>query len=501
MILYKQDPTLPLITVTTISGEVEYRKNCRKKNENYYVIDKDIVQIDGDWYIVNDSYATFDHEKKCWVLRNKVHNLCNGVIGFDKETKTLTMGFFTKNYLNNVIVSTEIAEHYAINASVLEGSGFVEELGSGKYKKGLRNNVIRTLGNNQRFGYNIEDNGMQFLIQNYNSKQYNINLNHAKIANLLNGVTFGIELEACAGNMPIHLLNRCGLSICRDGSLIDKDGVYAPEYVTIPLSGAKGVSNVVEMCDHLQKRNKIDYKCAYHLHIGGIETSRLFLVSLHSLCYKIQGNLFKMFPHYKLKPEGFKEKNYCKLLPKVFKRITPSENFGEYVNTSYNELYKYLTEDTNGKKEQFSATFNRKTKRHNGRYKWDRVSRYHWLNMVNVFFSHRNTLEFRVHTPTFNATKIINWLLICNAICKYAQKYPLKCLDNTKISLEEVLNYYAKQNSFSTYNSFISRYLNTYVAERKAMFAKDKKEEDYLSNHELATDSNYEFIFEGIKLV
>lgn len=501
MTLYKQDPTLPLQTVTTVQGDVEYRKNCRKRENIYYTIDRDIVLINGEWHIVGSSYATFDHEKQVWCLRNKVLDLQNGVIGFDNESQKLIFGYFTSNPYNNVVVHTGLQNYYAINATVLDNSPYTEELGSGYYKKGLTINPIKTLVNHNRNGYNIEDNGMYRLISLYDKKQYTINLNHAKIGNLLNGVTFGVELEACAGAMPQHLLNRTGLSICRDGSLIDKDGIYAPEYVTVPLSGAKGISNIVEMCEYLQKRNKIDYKCAYHLHLGNINTSRMFLVSLHSLAYKIQGEVFKMFPFYKLKPDGFKEKNYCKLLPKTFKRLQPNEDFNTYINTSYNKLYTYLTEDQNGKKVEFSPQFNRKTKAHNGRYKWDRVSRYHWLNMVNVFFSDRNTIEFRVHTPTFNATKIVNWLLICNAICKYAEKYPVKCLDESKITLQDVLQYYATKNSYSSYNSFISRYLIAYVKERQAMFAADKKAEDYLSNHELKADNKYKFSFEDTNLI
>ena len=67
--------------------------------------------------------------------------------------------------------------------------------------------------------------------------------------------------------------------------------------------------------------------------------------------------------------------------------------------------------------------------------------------------------------------------------------------------MQDVLQYYATKNSYSSYTSFISRYLIAYVKERQAMFAADKKAEDYLSNHELKADNKYKFSFEDTNLI
>lgn len=498
---YKDNPNLPLQIVKTISGNKEYRKNCRKRGGSFYAIGTDIIKINGVWYAIRSKKVNYDYELKEWYLtdlprKNMVHR---GVVGIKEGG--FVLGSFTKNKYNNCNISNQINTFQCIHPDVLIGSGYVEEIGTGYYKKGLvANAIVNSRGHSDK-GYNIEDNGYHELIELYNNKPYKINLNHAKIANLLKDTTFGVEMEACAGNMPPHLLFRTGTCICKDGSILDLQGRYAPEYVTVPLSGAKGISNVVELCNYLKERNNLDLKCSLHLHLGGFKTSRLFLLALHSLCYKIQGGVFKMFPYYKLKPEGIKGKNYCKVLPKVIKRYEPEMNFEQYISENYKKLYTYLSEDDRNGKCEPCKEYNRKNMKHKGMHKWNKVSRYHWLNMINSIFSTRNTLEFRIHTPTFNETKIINWLLICNAICKYAERYPLRCLDATKLDFDNILEYYQLTNSQSIYAQFITNYLKAYVESRVEMFKEDKKKEDHTSEHELIADKTYTFTYQDKQLL
>ncbi len=501
---YADRPDLPLQVVKTITGDKEYRKNCRRKDGLWFAIDVDIAQVEGKWYKTTDTQILFDHHTKQYGLTYKVQSNCaKGIVGYNKDTKEFIFGYFTRDPYNNCVVSKGVNKHSCINAEVLAGTKYKEDVATGTWIENGSAEIATGKGHSDK-GYNIEDNGYERLIKLYIERPYKLNLNHAKIAHLLKDTTFGIELEACAGNTPQYMLNRYGCTICRDGSLVNADGAYPPEYVTVPLSGAKGITNTIELTECLKSRNLVDLKCAYHLHLGNINTSRQFIVALHSLCYKIQGNVFKMFPHYKLKPDGIKGKNYCKLLPKTIKQYKSGEDYTEYINTNYKRLFKYCTEYQAGdetKKVEADRNFNRKTKAHNGKAKWSKLARYHWLNMCNIFFSERNTVEFRLHTPTFNATKIINWLLICNAICRYAEKYPLQCIDSTKITFTEVLSYYQRANSNSEYNHFVSNYLQAYVEERTQMFKLDKKKKDLTSDHELQSDKDYTFTYNGKQLL
>lgn len=501
--MYKENPDLPLQVCTTITGDREYRKNCDRKDGAWFAKGVEVIELDGKWYTHNSPLLGYDHELKKLFLKEKYRFgggiYMDGVIGYNKEQQQFEIGSFTLNKYNNVKVQLVDRTLMAINAEVLEGSGYVEELATGYWRKGLRGNVIKNLVNHNNKGYNIEDQGYEKLIKTYNEKPYKLNIDHAKIASLLSGTTFGIELEACAGNLPQHLLNRTGCCICKDGSLLDGN-IYPPEYVTVPLAGPKGVGNAIELCGYLSTRNIVDLKCSYHAHLGGFVTSRQFLVALHSLCFKIQGEVFKMFPYYKLKPEGIKGKNYCKLLPKVFKQFKGETDYTTYINESYKLLYAYLSEDQNKKRVLPSKLTNRKNKVHlGGHYKWNKMARYHWINMINSVFSNRNTIEFRLHTPTFNAIKIINWLLICNAICKYAERYPLRCIDSTKVKFDDVLSYYEMTNP-TEYTKFATQYLKAYVAERTKMFKADKRREDFTSQHELDGDKAYTFTHNKRKL-
>lgn len=117
---------------------------------------------------------------------------------------------------------------------------------------------------------------------------------------------------------------------------------------------------------------------------------------------------------------------------------------------------------------------------------------------MNLFFSPRRTAEFRLHHATLNGQKMVNWLFICIAILRYAEKHAKKILTtNTPITLDDVLNYYA--DTFKSKDAiFLSEYLKAYVKERKDYFRKDFERGDYTSEKEQAQDKHYKFTYEGV---
>lgn len=117
---------------------------------------------------------------------------------------------------------------------------------------------------------------------------------------------------------------------------------------------------------------------------------------------------------------------------------------------------------------------------------------------MNMFFSDRKTMEFRLHSATTNGQKMINWLFICNAILKYAEKYPKQILSNgDPISLDSILDYYSTH--FKTKEAtFLSNYLKAYVANRKEYFLNDRKKGDLESKKEMTGDKDFVFTFEGV---
>ena len=142
--------------------------------------------------------------------------------------------------------------------------------------------------------------------------------------------------------------------------------------------------------------------------------------------------------------------------------------------------------------------FNAKVHKHPQAHKWDRKSRYYWMNAMNTIFSERGTVEFRPHTPTTNPQKIVNWLFICNAIVRYASLHSKSILTDRKqkITLNKVLDYYAE--NFGSTGRFLSEYLKAYVTERKEKFIRDYERGDKISNWEIEEDKDYLFNYQGI---
>lgn len=114
-----------------------------------------------------------------------------------------------------------------------------------------------------------------------------------------------------------------------------------------------------------------------------------------------------------------------------------------------------------------------------------------------MIFSPRHTAEFRIHEATLNHQKSINWLFICNAIVRYAEKHVDDIFTGKKITMTQILNYY--RDKFNNPDAaFLSKYLIAYFNERSKMFNADRAIGDRLSEHTITNDKKYKFSFEGV---
>jgi hypothetical protein len=348
--------------------------------------------------------------------------------------------------------------------------------------------IVKDRNNNV---YNAVDNMAAFELKKHyhNNSIITIDNDVKKVAKYIKDTTFGIELETINGSLPDYITNKLGIITCKDGSTKDEDGYYPPEYVSVPLKGAKGIQTAREMCKEVTKHSDIDLKCSYHLHMGGFKMDRVFLVSMYKLCHKIQDSIFDMFPYYKRDEVKYanKEKNYCKKLPFAVKNYV-SGDFNNYINSSYENIYFFLSGGFN-----FTPKYNFKRKFNPwGNQKWNISSRYYWLNFTNLVFGKQDTIEFRLHTPTTNSDKVINWLFICNAILGFARNNIKDCISDKPISIVDVLNYY--KNHYKTSNAAnLSDNLISYYNNRKAHYNSDFENGNYLSQGDLLTDSSFSF--------
>ena len=93
-------------------------------------------------------------------------------------------------------------------------------------------------------------------------------------------------------------------------------------------------------------------------------------------------------------------------------------------------------------------------------------------------FKDFRTIEFRLHTPTSNRYKVFNWLLICSALARYAER--LDVITLSTLTIKDVLD--------TVYPPAISNRLNNYLTYRKKMF---ENEEDPLGKAEFSNDNKY----------
>lgn len=498
MTLYKDNPNLKIKIVTTVSGKKEYRKNCKYIKGKYYIINEDVFEINETWYRKESGFIEFDHELKRWTLKNSVH-LIKGIVAFENNVPTI--GYFSENPYNNCTAHYNGGRMPAISSELLLKNGYFENIATGEYyseaavgkASAAKMKTIRIEGNFQHKGYNIEDNKDEFALKKRLYADYNHKKSRDGVAfgKFLTDITYGLEIETSEGNVPNHLQNRLGLVACRDGS------ISAAEFVTVPMSGAKGLQNIKEISETLVPRCNVDINCSLHIHTGSIPLDRASLVTLYMLSYQIQDDVFKMFPYFKTDPRGIKRKNYCQKLKKF--NINPCKDFSkvgfkEYIDNVYYTIYMFLSDGVPP-----DENHNRKRGEHPIKNKWDRHSRYYWANFQNMVFTNRGTAEWRIHTATLNSQKMINWLFITNAICKYAQDHQEEILSNAKdIKFVDVLNYYKEKYPNNERAAFLSDYLQAYYKERCRVFKRDIDRDDKLSDHELRTDKTYVFTYEGI---
>ena len=496
---YADDDSLSLLTIRTHKGDVEYKINCRSFGGIFYVKGKDLIfnEQAGNWVFPQD--LVLDSETGEQVIKSG--KLIRGIVSVD-DFGNVVEGYYTPNPYKNCFVSSHSRTYNCISPDVLPERFYREDGARDLYHdiRGYNNTDVmhitsRKLQRGASAGqvYNIEDDkhSYEFRKDLYKKSEFPQDWDLRLGGRLLKDLTFGIELETVNGNLPNHLRNKYGVTICKDGSIKDASGAYPPEYVTVPLTGGKGLQTIRNVSGEIAKRSDIDIKCSYHLHIGNIEITRIFMVAMYALSCKIQDQIFKMFPYYKTNPNGIKEKNYCKKLPNmlnVYSDTHASPEFVAYINKSYSDIFSFLSGGL------FLGRDNNRKNRTNPwpSGKWNIKSRYYWVNFVNLVFSERNTLEFRIHTPTLNGHKIINWLFICNAIARYAEKYPYKCITDKTINIEDVFNYY-KTSYESKYSTIVSDNIVTYYKERCDYFRNDYRNGDNISNTELVTDKDYDF--------
>ena len=448
--------------VKTINGVEAYEKNCRLIDGKYYLIGNNKIENSGDVYLINNRYirsttkmVVFDHFEKEYKYRNNA--LTEGIIGTDGET--LIKGFFSRHPLYNVkVVLKDKTEDVAISSNVLNFA-YRERLSSGVFYhisllEASRFNDLRGVPREVKEALNYDakssiDRVMKTYETNYNPV---ICRDAQNVGESLKHYTFGLEFETSIGIIPNNKLSFLPLIPLRDGSI---DGL---EFATVPLQGPKGVQAIIDCADELNRRTEFNDGCSLHFHIGGMPRTVEFILAFYKFMSVFQDEIFSMFPIYKKQNFGVKRKNYSAPFPfeEVNFRMEPAININDrkQVNKNFDILFQYLS---GGNSFEEYGNELRNVQSHpadpNGNQKWNIKHRYSFINFIPLIFGNKQTIEFRIHTPTYNSNKIIDFLMLNTYLIDYVSLNIKGILAGT--------DYFLRHNRLSHFlDTYVPKYIN-----------------------------------------
>ena len=444
--------------VVNVNGFEVPECSCRLIGGNYYFIGDVNIENSGDVFLINKRYVRvenliYNHTVSKYTLPSK--NLIKGIVSFDKSND-FVIGYFEKNMLYNVILFDQKLEmNYCLNKSIIPLC-YREQLSTGYYfhiskKQASDFNYLNDVSREVKESLPYDSRGITDKFKAKFEKNYNpiITNNVEKYSGLLKDYTFGLEFETIKGTLSEEKLEILPLIPLRDGS------ISGLEYVTIPLRGKIGMQALIDSVEELKSKTLYDNSCALHYHIGGIPRTPEFLLAFYKVSSFFQEEMFSMFPLYKKYNFGVKRKNYSKPFPvnKINSLMDASIDIKnkDQVNNNFNVLFKYLSEGFDFR--QYGSDLNNVLEHPrdpNGNQKWNISTRYYANNLIPIIFGNKQTIEFRIHTPTYDIGKIINFLL-----------FNVYLIDFTIMNLQTILldpSFLAKIDNFK---EFIKVYLKT----------------------------------------
>lgn len=470
--------------ITTVSNQLKPKSDCRKIRGLYYEVGDPTVEGSGDcfklngrYYRVDTGYVFFDHTTKSYRLKKEVNVIVEkGVIGFKKaEPDTPIFGSFSISPANPPIlleyngmlfncVSEEILENNKIFKEDLRTGNFVNRrkvkttflTEPQPIQKGIKNNLP----------YDCTDIIFDANEIYKNSIKTPPTKTIKQFAPELKELTFGVEFETVKGYIPPRITQKLGLMPLRDGS------IQGLEYVTIPFQGEEGLQSLVGCLDSLRRRTKYDEGCSLHIHIGNIPRTPEFIIAFCKVMYALQDEMFSLFPYYKKENLGVKNKcytqpyhytDYMSSLDRCITNVNIADNF--------RRLFNFFSMGTDFDHYRSLEQVKSHPSDPRGTAKWNIKTRYHWFNIIPLIFGNKKTIEFRLHTPTYDEQKVMNFLFICGAVVNYVKQHEKVILSNPE-TIPGRLGQIVKR----MYTSTLSTHLTYYLSDRVRFFNKQLAE-------------------------
>ena len=448
--------------VITASGKRVPKSSCCTIDGEFYIKNEEAVKVGLTWFRLDDPRIFFDYSTNSWRKTRGV-NICKGVVGYNGSKKI--MGSFEVNHERNICVNELNAQGiastrviYMDKALLKDCVVFNKNLGVWEDRSKVSSEIERIdsifasskgIGKydysfSQEYSSSKHMDMFTRVKRNVQDLPFKTNINKSDLEQF-GPYSFGLEFETSMGKISQADCFSYGLIPLRDGSI---KGI---EYTTIPMSGEEGFKLLINQIKLLQNSAEFDRDCSLHVHLGGFPVDSRQIWALYKLLVIIEPKIAEIMPKYAFKTSMFKSKgkDYC----------LPLRKFG-----SFEDYYCYCS----GDRMRFDGNLKYPHPLdQEDRAKWNIHARYVWANLINMLFKPTGkTVEFRVHAPTFNIQKIINWLFICSGILQYAIKNKaslLSCrMTTTTITLEDLI--------VDVYSGRVRDQLLDYVKLRKALF-------------------------------
>tara|TARA_R110000851_G_scaffold314588_6_gene476723 strand:- start:2303 stop:4120 length:1818 start_codon:yes stop_codon:yes gene_type:complete len=473
--------------IETITGASVPLSECRKIKDGYYKIGDVTIKDSGDCFFMEErnkytrletGYIEYDVRLQKYVYKSTAP-LFKGVVGIDSN-ENLILGYFSKdeNTYYETIFDKDLTHYITLLTKdyLIKSNIYLENLEDGMYyhrQSISTSKFIKLVNPNNSYKRNLpyDSNGrMSGLIEKYNNLYKPIYSPVCeKYGEFMKDLTFGLEFETSVGSIPQSRCDTLGLMPLRDGS------VEGLEYVTIPLQGKKGVQTVIDSIKELDTKTEFSEKCSLHIHIGNIPRTEGFFLAMYKMLFLFQDSIFEMFPVYKKTNYGYKKKHYTK--PLDFKNtimLMDGKINRHNMRKNFSILYNHLSMGSDYKDADYSLdNVHSHPSDPEGRSKWNIRTRYHWVNFIPLLFGNKQTIEFRVHTPTTDVNKVMNYMLLCSSIVNYTIENEKNILENfgsvSDISLGSLVYDNLNKSKVTDYKKLYS-YFQEYIDNRKSHF-------------------------------
>jgi len=484
--------------VTTISGEQLPKKHCRLINKKYYKMGKRNIKDSGDvyqilsnksgtkkWYRSNTGYIVYDYRKSMYMLKTDLEVIVeNGIVGIDKNQKPI-FGTFSQDLKNPSItqVSFDGKIYICLSEEIIKNcQNFQEAISDGIYYErqsipALQFTEPISCSKEYKNSLPYDSKGItKKWIKMHEEKYKPVFLQQVEdYHHVLGDLTFGLEFETIKGKIPDSICNNLGLIPLRDGSI---EGL---EYVTIPLQGKNGLQTVIDSVNQLKRRTRYDNNCSLHIHYGNIPRTEEFFIGLYKVLFKIQEEMYDMFPLHKFKNFGIKKKHYTKPLPLGTMLKLDNKISSKTVKENFNHVYSFLSMGSS------YANFGNHLDNiishpsdPQGTSKWNIRTRYHWVNLIPLLFGNKQTVEFRIHTPTYDANKIVNYLILCASIVNFTKNNLSNILKNSN-SIANLTLHDLLLMTIPKKDNVIIAELSNYIDQRKEYINRRTRDGDLIA--------------------